>query len=65
MAQHRFQHFQGLRDISLASSAESKFLITRFATVDDVYGSVHLSDSIAAMALTWRAGEQDSGVTVR
>jgi len=37
----------------------------RFATVDDVYGSGHLPDSIAAMALAWRAGEQDSGVTVR
>ena len=37
----------------------------RFATVDDVYGSGHLPESIAAMALAWRAGEQDSGLTVR
>ncbi len=33
--------------------------------VDDVYGSGHLPDSISAGALAWRAGQEDSGVTVR
>ncbi len=36
-----------------------------FATVDDVYGSGHLPDSVSALALAWRAWEQDSGVAVR